>query len=96
MTPRSAATATTTTTVGEAAQPSDRHGGHEESEMGHLEDERKTAYVSERAHGAGCSRQGDDVLSIRRAIESTVRAHPYRTMLMGLGAGYLFGRLRRR
>jgi hypothetical protein len=38
----------------------------------------------------------DDVRSISGAIRSTVRAHPYRTMLMGLGAGYLFGRLKRR
>jgi hypothetical protein len=64
--------------------------------MEHLDDERKAAHGSERVHGAGGSRQSDDVTSISRAIESTVRAHPYRTMLMGLGAGYIFGRLRRR
>jgi ElaB/YqjD/DUF883 family membrane-anchored ribosome-binding protein len=71
-------------------------GARMEQAGDYLDDKRKARFVSERLQSAGRYLQENDVRSISRAIDSAVCTHPYRSLLIGLGAGYLVGRLKRR
>jgi ElaB/YqjD/DUF883 family membrane-anchored ribosome-binding protein len=60
-----------------------------------LDDKPKAAFISERLQSAGRYLQENDVRSISRSVDSAITSHPYRSILIGLGAGYLIGRLMR-
>ena len=71
-------------------------GSRMEQAGDYLEEKQKAAFLSDRLHSAGRYLQENDVRSISQAVDSAICTHPYRSMLIGLGAGYLIGRLMRR
>lgn len=58
----------------------------------YLEDKGKAAFVSDRLHSAGRYLQENDVRSITRSVDAAICAHPYRSMLVGLGMGWVIGK----
>jgi hypothetical protein len=91
-------------TAGKIAEQAEKAGGVVTAAIGarleragdYLDEKRKAAFVSERLHDAGRYLQENDVRSISRAVDSAICSHPYRSLLIGLGAGYLVGRWMRR
>jgi ElaB/YqjD/DUF883 family membrane-anchored ribosome-binding protein len=91
-------------TGGRTGEQADTVGGVLTSAIGnrmeqagdYLEDKKKAAFLSDRLHTAGRYLQENDVRSISQAVDSAICSHPYRAMLIGLGAGYVIGRLLRR
>jgi hypothetical protein len=59
----------------------------------YLEEKGKAAFVSDRLHDAGRYLQEHDVRSITKSVDAAICAHPYRSMLVGLGVGWLVGKL---
>ncbi len=57
-----------------------------------LEEKGKAAFVSDRLHSAGRYLQENDVRSITRSVDEAICAHPYRSMLFGLGMGWVVGK----
>lgn len=70
-------------------------GARMEQAGDYLDDKGKVRFVSERLQSAGRYLQENDVRSISRAVDSAICTHPYRSLLIGLGAGYLVGRVGR-
>jgi hypothetical protein len=58
----------------------------------YLDEKGKAAFISERLHNAGRYLQENDVRSISRAVDEAICAHPYRSMLIGLGMGWFVGK----
>ncbi|HTE54327.1 MAG TPA: hypothetical protein VK698_25905 [Kofleriaceae bacterium] len=58
----------------------------------YLEDKGKAAFLSDRLHSAGRYLQENDVRTITRAVDEAICAHPYRSMLFGLGIGWAVGK----
>lgn len=57
-----------------------------------LEEKGKAAFISDRLHNAGRYLQEHDVRSIGRSVDEAICAHPYRSMLVGLGVGWFVGK----
>ncbi|HWM87873.1 MAG TPA: hypothetical protein VNO33_18595 [Kofleriaceae bacterium] len=57
-----------------------------------LEEKGKAAFVSDRLHSAGRYLQENDVRSITKSVDAAICAHPYRSLLVGLGIGWVFGK----
>lgn len=57
-----------------------------------LEEKGKAAFVSDRLHSAGRYLQEHDVKSIGRSVDAAICAHPYRSMVIGLGIGWFVGK----
>lgn len=57
-----------------------------------LEEKGKAAFMSDRLHSAGRYLQENDVRSITRSVDAAICAHPYRSMLVGLGIGWVVGK----
>ena len=57
-----------------------------------LEEKGKAAFVSDRLHSAGRYLQENDVRSITKSVDEAICAHPYRSMLVGLGIGWVVGK----
>jgi len=58
----------------------------------YLEEKGKAAFVSDRLHSAGRYLQENDVRSITKSVDAAICAHPYRSMLVGLGMGWVIGK----
>lgn len=58
----------------------------------YLDEKGKAAFISERLHNAGRYLQENDVRSISRSVDEAICAHPYRSMLIGLGLGWFVGK----
>jgi hypothetical protein len=58
----------------------------------YLEEKGKAQFVSDRLHSAGRYLQENDVRSITRSVDAAICAHPYRSMLVGLGMGWVIGK----
>lgn len=58
----------------------------------YLEEKGKAAFVSDRLHSAGRYLQENDVRSITRSVDAAICAHPYRSLLVGLGMGWMIGK----
>jgi hypothetical protein len=58
----------------------------------YLEEKGKAAFVSDRLHSAGRYLQEHDVRSITRSVDAAICAHPYRSLMVGLGIGWVFGK----
>ncbi len=58
----------------------------------YLEEKGKAAFVSDRLHSAGRYLQENDVRSITKSVNAAICAHPYRSMLVGLGMGWVIGK----
>ena len=86
---------TTSTTTGEgekAAGVTGAIGSRLEKAGDYLEDKGKAAFVSDRLHSAGRYLQENDVRSITRSVDAAICAHPYRSMMVGLGMGWVLGK----
>jgi hypothetical protein len=58
----------------------------------YLEEKGKAQFVSDKLHSAGRYLQENDVKSISRSVDAAICAHPYRSMLIGLGVGWFVGK----
>lgn len=58
----------------------------------YLDEKGKASFISERLHNAGRYLQENDVRSISRSVDEAICAHPYRSMLIGLGVGWFVGK----
>ncbi len=58
----------------------------------YLEEKGKAAFISDRLHNAGRYLQENDVRTITRSVDEAICAHPYRSMLFGLGVGWVVGK----
>jgi ElaB/YqjD/DUF883 family membrane-anchored ribosome-binding protein len=86
---------TTSTSTGEGdkgAGVTGAIGSRLEKAGDYLEEKGKAAFVSDRLHSAGRYLQENDVRSITRSVDEAICAHPYRSMLVGLGMGWVIGK----
>jgi ElaB/YqjD/DUF883 family membrane-anchored ribosome-binding protein len=58
----------------------------------YLEEKGRAAFVSDRLHSAGRYLQENDVRSITKSVDDAICAHPYRSMMVGLGIGWVIGK----
>jgi hypothetical protein len=58
----------------------------------YLEEKGRAAFVSDRLHSAGRYLQENDVKSITKSVDEAICAHPYRSMMVGLGIGWVLGK----
>jgi len=59
----------------------------------YVEERRGGGMLSDKLHSAGRYLQEHDTRTIARSIDSAICAHPYRGILIGLGVGWVVGRL---
>jgi hypothetical protein len=58
----------------------------------YLEEKGRAHFLSDRLHNAGRYLQENDVRSITKSVDEAICAHPYRSMLVGLGIGWVVGK----
>jgi ElaB/YqjD/DUF883 family membrane-anchored ribosome-binding protein len=58
----------------------------------YLEEKGRAHFISDRLHNAGRYLQENDVRSITKSVDEAICAHPYRSMLVGLGIGWVVGK----
>ncbi len=59
----------------------------------YLDEKGKAQFISDRLHNAGRYLQEHDVRSITKSVDAAICAHPYRSMLVGLGIGWALGKM---
>ena len=57
-----------------------------------LEEKGKGRFIANRLHSAGRYLQEHDTRGLARSIDSAICAHPYRSIAVGLGLGWIVGR----
>ena len=62
----------------------------------YLDEKGKAQFLSDRLQSAGRYLQEHDVRSITKSVDDAICAHPYRSMLVGLGIGWAVGRFMNR
>jgi hypothetical protein len=58
----------------------------------YLEEKGRAHFLSDRLHNAGRYLQENDVRTITKAVDEAICAHPYRSMMVGLGIGWVVGK----